>query len=156
MSEILTHPNAELRKMSLEITKDNFGSDELTALESRLLVAMKEDDGIGIAAPQIGIQKRMIVVSMPHTGPTVFLNPKIIWTSDSMIEFEEGCLSVPGVYGMVDRHKKIKIEAVSIDGHPMQLDLKDLHAVVFQHEIDHLDGILFIDKAKRITRGKVE
>ena len=150
MSEILTHPNAELRKKSSEITEDSFGSDELSALEARLLVAMKEDDGIGIAAPQIGVHERMIVVSMPHTGPTVFLNPKITWTSDKMIEFEEGCLSVPGVYGMVDRHKKIKVEAFSIKGHPMNLDLKDLHSVVFQHEIDHLDGILFIDKAKGI------
>ncbi len=156
MSEILTHPNSELRKKSSEISEDRFGSEELSVLKSRLLTSMKEDDGIGIAAPQIGVHDRMIVVSMPHTGPTVFLNPKIVWTSEKMIEFEEGCLSVPGVYGMVDRHKKVKVEAKSIEGHPMQLDLKDLHSVVFQHEIDHLNGVLFIDKAKRITRGKID
>lgn len=108
---------------------------------------------MGLAATQIGATDRIIAVAMPDTGPTVFINPKIVSRSRGMFDFEEGCLSVPGVFGMVERHKKVKVQCYTVDGLRVSLSLKNLYAVVFQHEIDHLDGILFIDKVKRFTHG---
>ena len=150
---ILKHPNDELREVSRPVAEARFGTDELKMLVEDLKVAMKGDDGIGIAAPQTGVKDRVIIVSMKGTGPTAFVNPVITKRSLRKIEFEEGCLSVPGVFGMVERHKKVTVEALSVDGDKMSLNLADTYAVVFQHEIDHLDGILFIDKVKRFTHG---
>ena len=151
--EILKNPNPELRKKSVLVDEARFGSDELKQLGDELIEAMMDDDGIGIAAPQVGIHERIIVVNMKDTGPTVFVNPKVVSRSMSKIAFEEGCLSVPGVYGMVERPKKVKVKAKTIDGLPVTLNLKNLEAVIFQHEIDHLDGILFIDKVYKFTHG---
>lgn len=151
--EILTNPNPELRKKSVLVDEARFGTDEIKKLGDELIQAMMDDDGIGIAAPQVGIHDRIIVVNMKGTGPTVFVNPKVVSRSMGTIEFEEGCLSVPGVYGMVERPKKVKVKAKTLDGLPVTLNLKNLEAVIFQHEIDHLDGILFIDKVKKFTHG---
>lgn len=139
--------------MSQTVDEARFGSKELNDLVEELKVAMKEDDGIGIAAPQIGVKDRVIIVNMKASGPTAFINPEITKRSGKMIDFEEGCLSVPGVFGMVERHKRVSVTAYSVEGVKMKLDLKDTYSVVFQHEIDHLDGILFIDKVKRFTHG---
>ncbi len=152
--EILTNPNPELREKSLHVDVARFGTDELSKLVNELKEAMKGDNGIGIAAPQVGVHDRVIIVDMDGMGPTAFVNPKIVSRSMSKIDFEEGCLSVPGVYGLVERHKKVKVKAYSQDGEPITLSLKGLHSVVFQHEIDHLDGILFIDKVKEYTHKK--
>lgn len=151
--QILTHPNPELKVPSSYVNEARFDTDELNELVLDLKDAMKEDNGIGIAAPQVGVHDRLIIVDMGDTGPTAFVNPKIVSRSLSKIDFEEGCLSVPGVYGMVERHKKVKVKAYSQDGHPVTLSLKGTLAVVFQHEIDHLDGILFIEKVKIYTHG---
>ncbi|MBI2476615.1 peptide deformylase [Candidatus Uhrbacteria bacterium] len=156
MPTVLTHPNPQLRIVSSLVVDTAFGLDDLKELEAKLRLAMKADEGIGIAAPQIGVSKRVILVSMPHVGPRAFVNPVIVRRSNTFVEFEEGCLSVPGVFGIVDRHKGVDVEAKTIDGHPVALSLKGLHAIVFQHEIDHLDGILFIDKVKRFTHGSVQ
>jgi len=150
---VLTNPNPELRKKSLLVDEARFGTEELVAFGEELKGAMKEDNGIGIASPQVGVHDRIIVVDLDDTGPTVFVNPKIVSRSLSKISFEEGCLSVPGIYGMVERHKKVKVKARTIDGLPVTLELKNIMAVVFQHEIDHLDGILFIDKVTSFTHG---
>ncbi|NQV12026.1 peptide deformylase [Candidatus Uhrbacteria bacterium] len=150
---VLVHPNPELKIASLHVDEARFGSDELNELVKDLKEAMEEDKGIGIAAPQVGVHDRLIIVDMADSGPTAFVNPKIVSRSMSKIDFEEGCLSVPGVYGMVERHKKVKVKAYSQDGYPVTLSLKGTLAVVFQHEIDHLDGILFIEKVKVYTHG---
>lgn len=151
--DILKNPNPELRKKSSPVAEDRFGTQELKDLGAELIQAMMDDDGIGIAAPQVGIHERIIVVNMKHTGPAVFVNPRVTRFSTSTIEFEEGCLSVPGIYGIVERPKKVTVEAFTMDGQPVSLNLKHLEAVIFQHEIDHLDGILFIDKVKEFTHG---
>lgn len=150
---ILTHPNEQLRRRSTEIDPARFGSTELTQLADHLVRHMETSDGVGIAAPQIGVPERFIVVHLPHTGPTAFCNPRIVRASSALMEFEEGCLSVPGVYGIVMRHKRVTVEAFALNGERVELNLKGLHAVVFQHEIDHLDGVLFIDKVVRLTAG---
>ncbi len=151
--KILVHPDPELKKASLHVDEARFDTRELNELVEDLKEAMKEDNGIGIAAPQVGVHDRVIIVDMGDIGPTAFVNPKIVSRSMSKFDFEEGCLSVPGVYGMVERHKKVKVKAYTQNGEPVTLGLKGTLAVVFQHEIDHLDGILFIEKVKVYTHG---
>ena len=112
-----------------------------------------QKNGIGIAAVQVGIKERIILVDLGREGIVAFLNPEIISRSKKMIEFEEGCFSVPDIYGIVNRHRSVTVKAVSLEGKERTLKLKGLYSVVFQHEIDHLDGILFIDKMIRKTNG---
>lgn len=150
---ILTHPNPKLRTVAALVDAARFGTEELKASGEELVDLMTQGDGIGLAATQIGVADRIIAVTMPDTGPTVFVNPKIVSRSRGMFDFEEGCLSVPGVYGMVERHKKVKVKAYTVEGVAVTLSVKQVFAVIFQHEIDHLDGILFIDKTKRLTHG---
>jgi len=154
--KILKYPDPSLKVVSSLVDEARFGTDELHKLAKQLIKMMESDNGIGLAAPQVGIADRIIAVDMKEDGPTVFVNPKIVSRSLRSIESEEGCLSVPGVWGIVDRHKKIKVKAYSVDGKAVTLNLRNLYSTVFQHEIDHLDGVLFIEKTKRITRGDIE
>jgi peptide deformylase len=108
---------------------------------------MFEYDGVGIAAPQVGRNIRVFIVNQRSKG-VVYINPKITYTSEAVVSGEEGCLSVPDVWGIVERAKKIKVEAYDRHARKVTLDCKGLESVIFQHEIDHLDGILFIDKVK--------
>lgn len=108
--------------------------------------------GIGLAAPQVGTNKRIIIVQTKN-GPTAFINPKIFSTSLFKNSGEEGCLSVPGVWGVVKRFKKVKIKALNRQGEKIIIKADGLESRIFQHEIDHLDGLLFIDKVEKITHG---
>lgn len=150
--DILTDPNPELRTVSAPVAEERFGTPELKAFGAQMIEAMIDDNGIGLAAPQVGVHDRMIVVTM-NNQPAVYVNPEIISRSAALFDFEEGCLSVPGVFGLVERHKKVKVRARTLEGLPVQLSLKQLNAVIFQHEIDHLDGVLFTDKVKRLTHS---
>jgi len=142
---ILTDPNKELRKKSKAVDSEDFLSDEIQNLVDDLIETMKVENGVGIAAPQIGVLKRVIIVE-DEDGPRAFINPKIISKSFRKIKGEEGCLSVPGIYGMVKRSKSIKLKAFDRDGNPVTISAEGFPATVFQHEVDHLNGILFIDK----------
>lgn len=153
---ILTNPNPELRIHALPVAEERFGTAELLAFGEELIDAMLDDDGIGIAAPQVGVHDRMIVTNFDAVGPVVYANPVIISRSRAMFEFEEGCLSVPGVFGLVERHKTVTVTARTLDGATVTMDLDFLEAVVFQHEIDHLDGVLFIDKVVRLTHTEAD
>lgn len=148
---VLTSPNAELRVISKEFPKAEFGSDETKTLTRDLIETMRVENGIGIAAPQIGVHKRMIIVDVGNNQPQAFFNPKITSKSFTKTESEEGCLSVPGVFGIVKRHRAVTVTAQTIDGITQTFRAEGLMAIVFQHEIDHLDGILFIDKVTRYT-----
>ena len=113
---------------------------------------MVKSDGAGLAAPQIGIPERIIAVQ--ERGKIgVYANPEIIKRSPAMQLYEEGCLSVPGKFGIVERHKRITLRALDRHGRRVELELSGFLAVAFQHEIDHLDGVLFIDKVKEYTQG---
>lgn len=128
-----------------------FGTDELKELVADMKETMVKEDGIGIAAPQIDIHDRVVIVSLKDEGAVELVNPKIVSRSFSTAMYEEGCLSVPGTFGMVKRHKKIKVKAYDAEGNMTTRSLKGMDAVVVQHEIDHLDGVLFIDKVERYT-----
>jgi len=148
---VLTSPNKELRIISTEMTTAEFSDPKTIQLAKDLIETMRLENGIGIAAPQVGIHKRFIIVNIGEDDPRAFLNPKILSKSFLKIESEEGCLSVPGVFGMVKRHRSITVSAQDLKGETMTFRADGLMAIVFQHEIDHLDGVLFIDKVIRYT-----
>lgn len=131
-----------LRKRSREIeTVDN----KIRELAMDMVETMYKFDGVGLAAPQVGILKRIIVVDIGE-GPKVYINP-VIKKSTGMQTGEEGCLSSPNTFGNVDRPETVVVEAFDLDGKHIKVKAKGLEAVVLCHEIDHLDGILFLDKA---------
>ena len=152
MSEltVLTEPNAELRKKSKSVKPEDVQSTEILSLISDLKETMVVENGIGIAAPQVGVHKKIIIIGIGD-DPQAFINPKVVSRSFRKVVSEEGCLSIPGVYGMVKRSRKVKVEALNEDGDEVTLNAEGLSAVVLQHEIDHLSGILFIDKVREFT-----
>ncbi len=147
---VLTNPNAELRDISEKVSASEISSESLQTLVKDMIETMHVENGIGIAAPQIGVLKRIIIVDR-GTGPEAYINPEIVASSFRKIESEEGCLSVPGIYGMVTRSKKVKVKAQTLDGQTIVLKEEGLPSIIFQHEIDHLNGVLFIDKVTRYT-----
>lgn len=148
--KVLINPDTELRKRSLEIPIDEIETDSLRTLIDDLKRTMITENGVGIAAPQVGVHKRVIIVETPQ-GPQAFINPRIIQKSLRKIESEEGCLSVPGIFGIVRRHRSVTVEAINEQGEHVTMRADHFPAIVFQHEIDHLDGVLFVDKVVRYT-----
>ncbi len=146
---LVTLPSPSLRERSRELRVEEITTVEFQAYLDQLSYTMEMSDGVGIASPQVGRNIRAIVVNLYH-HPECFINPEILKASDTMMESEEGCLSVPGQYGIVDRHKKVSIRALNRHGKQVDLELRNFPGIIFQHEIVHLNGILFIDKAKQI------
>lgn len=150
---IVTNPNPILRKTSEkvnleEILKPEF-KDFLLDMEKTMLV----EDGVGLAAPQIAKNIRVVIVKN-NKKVIPMINPEITKTSWSKVWGEEGCLSVPDTYGEVERYKKINVTYFDKKGNKKKITANNFFARVIQHEIDHLDGILFIDKAKNIQKIK--
>ncbi len=150
---IVTHPTPSLRERSKEVDPETIGTPEFQAFCDVMVETMFVEDGVGLAAPQVGHNIRVIVVN-ENDGAEVFINPEIIKKSDAMASGQEGCLSVPGVWGMVERHKKVTVRALTRHNRTVEFTVKGFDAVKFQHEIDHIDGVLFIDKATEIVEGK--
>ncbi|WP_035290724.1 peptide deformylase [Clostridium sp. KNHs214] len=138
-----------LRKRCRKV--DNIDKRLLTLIED-MKETMYKADGVGLAAPQIGILKRMAVIDIGE-GPIVIINPEIIETKGSYIDIE-GCLSIPGRQGTVERPEKVKVKALNERGEEIIIEGEGLLARAFCHEIDHLDGILFVDKT--IEEGVIE
>lgn len=149
---ILTNPNPQLRERSREIDIARITTPEYQAFADDFAAFMVVSDGVGLAAPQIGIQERIIAVQ-ERDKIGVYANPEIIKRSPAMQIGEEGCLSVPGVFGTVERNKRITVRAYDRHGRKVELELSNFPAVIFQHEIDHLDGVLFIDKVKEYIKN---
>ena len=141
--------------MSAAIPEKELNSPEIQTLIDNMIDTMKDENGVGLAAPQVGTHLRIIIAETKQ-GPEAFINPKIIARSDAMVDSQEGCLSIPGVFGIVKRHNSVKVKAKNRHGEPIRLKTDGLLSVIFQHEIDHLDGILFIDKAEKIIEGEAE
>ena len=143
--KVLTSEDAHLRTVSTHVLLEDLKGPKTQKLFDELIEIMTAERGIGIAAPQVGICKRLIIVSTKN-GIEAFANPKMISASLRKVDSEEGCLSIPGVIGKVKRHASIKIKALDRYGKRIQRKATGLEAIIFQHEIDHLDGILFIDR----------
>jgi len=132
--------DAEIRKLALDM------ADSMYAAE-----------GIGLAAVQIGVAKRVIVMDLDQKDGKknwrVFINPKITWASEEMATFEEGCLSVPEIWDDVERPARIKAEYLDLDGKKIEIEADGMLATCLQHEMDHLEGVLFIDHFSRLKRS---
>lgn len=129
-------------------------TDKILELGQDMLDTMYKYDGIGLAASQVGILKRVIVYDIKYfeedeePDPHILINPVITSRSKTMVEVEEGCLSFPDVYEKVQRHEKVTVEYTDTKGKKKKINAKDIEAVVLQHEIDHLDGIVFLDRVE--------
>ncbi|HHV96409.1 MAG TPA: peptide deformylase [Clostridiaceae bacterium] len=140
-----------LRKKSKEVKKID---DKILTLLDDMAETMYHNDGVGLAAPQIGILKRVVVIDVnDEKGLIELINPEIIYTEGEQYE-TEGCLSIPGVYGEVKRPEKVIVKALNRKGEEITIEGTKLLAIALCHEIDHLDGILFIDKAIKLEKRK--
>ena len=148
MEILIGENNKTLRQRSLPVRR--IDADARSLIEQMRKV-MKQNNGVGLAAIQIGEPTRIIVCEIDDKFYT-FINPEIIKSFPETSAVEEGCLSLPNMYGEVERPKKISLKAINFDGKKIKIKAFGLLARVVQHEIDHLDGILFIDKAKNITK----
>ena len=133
---------AVLRKTALPVTEFN---DELIRFINMMIESMKENKGIGLAAPQIGDNRRIFVCAIDDMEPMALINPEIIETSMETSVYEEGCLSLPGIYADVERPERIKVQAWNQKGRPFKVEADGLLATCIQHELDHLNGVLFVD-----------
>ncbi len=154
---ILIHPDPRLKKLCDPVADL---SDELRVLADDMLETMYDAPGIGLAAPQIGVLQRLIVLDcVKEDGeaprPMVMFNPQIIASSDDTNVYEEGCLSIPDQYAEVTRPAEVSVSWIDRDGNPQQDDFDGLWATCLQHEIDHLDGKLFIDYLKPLKRQMI-
>jgi peptide deformylase len=153
MLDIYTLGEEVLREKAEKITVfDN----ALAIFVDAMFETMAESDGVGLAAPQVGVPSRLFVVDTRNPGEKmVFINPEIIETSQEQGVYEEGCLSIPGMYHDVIRPLKISIQAQDIKGKPFVLHAEGMLARVIQHENDHLNGVLFIDRIEEVEREKL-
>jgi peptide deformylase len=130
--------------------------DEIRELAKEMFVTLKEEEGVGLAAPQIGKSIRMFVVKADDGVERVFINPQIVATSSEQVTYEEGCLSIPKLYEDVVRPERITIQARNENGRRFNLEADGFLARVIQHEYDHLEGILFIDRISPDKKAKIE
>ena len=138
-----------LRQVTTPVTEV---TDELRQLASDMFDTMRAAEGVGLAAPQVGRTERLCVVEVGEVS-AVLINPEII-AREGKIKWEEGCLSIPEVFGWVERSAYVKVRALGLDGQPYELEGRELLAVCIQHELDHLDGKLFIDHLSFLNRRK--
>jgi len=157
LREVLKFPDKRLRGVSAPITEI---TDEIRTLASDMCEVMYDEPGIGLAAPQVGESIRLIVVDTEwnseeedsHRNPIILVNPEIYEKEGELI-WNEGCLSVPDFEADVERAAKVRLRATDLDGKDIDISAEELQAVCFQHEIDHLDGVLFIDHISRLKRS---
>lgn len=152
---ILDRKSKVLRQVARPVDLKIIGTKKLGDILSKMKKALHaENDGVAIAAPQIGVSLRIFMVKGGVTSPKstdkVFINPEVLKLSKKRVKVEEGCLSVRYLYGQVSRHEKMTIKALDKKGKVMTIGASRLLAQIFQHEIDHLNGILFIDKAENV------
>src|SRR5678810_541669 len=153
LREILVVPDPVLKKVSEPVAGVD---DALRALMDDMLETMYAAPGIGLAAIQVGVPKRVIVMDLAREGeppaPRYFINPEILWASEETAPYEEGCLSVPEIFDEVERPSHVKLRYLDYDGKTVEEDAEGLFAVCIQHEMDHLEGVLFIDYLSRLKR----
>ena len=143
--------------------------DGLRALMDDMLQTMYDAPGIGLAAVQVGVPKRIIVMDLgdgpgpqteteeeaePRPNPRFFVNPEIVWRSEELFSYEEGCLSVPEYFDTVERSARVRLKYLNYDGEAVEEEAEGLFAVCIQHEMDHLEGVLFIDRLSRLRRDR--
>ncbi|SNT72936.1 peptide deformylase [Paracoccus seriniphilus] len=154
---ILIHPDPRLKKVAEPVARV---TPEIEALADDMLATMYEAPGVGLAAPQIGILKRIFVMDAnrdpeAERQPMVLINPEISWSSEEQNSYDEGCLSIPDQYAEVTRPAQVTMRWLGLDGKLHEQDFDELWATCAQHELDHLNGILFIDHISAIKRQMI-
>jgi peptide deformylase len=151
---VITAPDPRLKVKSKPVLRVD---DAVRRLMDDMLATMYAAPGVGLAAPQVGVAKRVIVVDVAREGepprPLKMANPEIVWTSSETVACEEGCLSVPDQYSEVERPKEVKIRYLDHENEIREIHAEGFLATCLQHEIDHLDGVLFIDRVSSLKRN---
>src|SRR5689334_18684190 len=156
LREIIILPDKRLRLTSEPVKAVD---REIRALIDDMFETMYAAPGIGLAAIQIGVPKRVVTMDLAKKDdppdPRVFINPEVVWTSDDKAIYEEGCLSIPEYYEEVERPKSVKVKFLDLDLKPQEIEAEGLLATCLQHEIDHTNGVLFIDYISKLKRDMV-
>ena len=157
LRNILIHPDPRLKKVADPVPSI---TDELRRLADDMLETMYDAPGIGLAAPQVAVMQRIIVMDCEKDedatpAPMVLINPAVVWSSEDRSVYEEGCLSIPEQYAEVERPAEVEVEWLGLDGKTHRARFDKLWATCVQHEIDHLDGKLFIDYLKPLKRQMI-
>ena len=155
--DIIIHPDPRLKKASMPVAEV---TSEVRTLAEDMLQTMYEAPGIGLAAPQVGVLSRLLVMDCVKEEdapprPMVLINPQVTWASEARNVYEEGCLSIPDQYGDVERPAEVRVAWTDLDGARQEEAFDGLWATCVQHEIDHLDGKLFIDYLKPLRRQMI-
>lgn len=157
--KLYEYPDEVLRQKCEKVSKVD---DELRRFLDDMLETMYVDKGCGLAAPQVGVTKRIIVIDDNPSDedksarrPMYLVNPEIIWRSEEKVLFNEGCLSLPDQRAQVERHERVRVHYIDYNGNEQEILADDLLAIILQHEIDHLDGILYIDHLSRLKRTRL-
>jgi|TARA_B100000315_G_scaffold260877_1_gene326721 peptide deformylase len=153
---IIVAPDPRLKLTCEPVTEV---TDELRQLMDDMLDTMYDAPGIGLAAPQVGVTKRIIVVDVTKNEdehhPYQMVNPEIKWRSEELLDYEEGCLSLPEQYAQVTRPEKVRVRYLDRDGNSQEVEASDILATCIQHEMDHLDGVLFVDHLSKLRRDLI-
>jgi peptide deformylase len=156
LRKILILPDKRLRQVAEPVKKIDAG---IRTLVEDMFETMYAAPGIGLAATQIGIKKRVFTIDLAKKeepkNPRVFINPEIVWSSDETAIYEEGCLSIPETYNDVERPAQVKVKYLDLEGALHEVEANGLLATCLQHEIDHLNGILFIDHLSKLKRDRI-
>jgi peptide deformylase len=156
LREILILPDKRLRLVSKPVAKIDSATRKLV---EDMFETMYDAPGIGLAAIQVGEARRIVTLDLAKKDeprqPQVFINPELLWKSEALRNHEEGCLSIPEYYEEVERPAEIRMKYLDRDGKPRELEAKGLLATALQHEIDHLNGVLFIDHISKLKRDRV-
>ena len=156
LREIIVLPDKRLRQVSDPVKAVDA---EVRALVDDMFETMYKAPGVGLAAIQVGVPKRVVTVDTAKKdepeNPQVFINPEIVWSSDDKSTYEEGCLSIPEYYEEVERPTQVKVRFMDLDGKTQEVEANGMLATVLQHEIDHINGILFIDHISKLKRDRV-
>ncbi len=156
LREIIKLPDKRLRLKSEPVKRIDVG---IRKLIDDLFETMYEAPGIGLAAIQIGVTKRVVTMDLSKKEddhkPQVFINPEVIWKSDETSKYEEGCLSIPEFYEEVERPAQVKVKYLDIEGNVREIEASGLMATCLQHEIDHTNGVLFIDYISKLKRDRI-
>jgi peptide deformylase len=156
LRDIIVLPDKRLRLVSEPVKKIDA---ELRALVDDMFETMYDAPGIGLAGIQVAVPKRVIVMDLAKKeepkDPRVFINPQVVWRSEERAIYEEGCLSIPEYYEDVERPAKVRVKFLDLSGKEQVVEAEELFATCLQHEIDHLDGVLFIDHISKLKRDRV-
>ena len=152
---ILRYPDPRLHKVAKPVTEFD---ERLAKLVADMAETMYEAPGIGLAASQVDVHEQVVVIDISEekNALVAYINPEILWSSDDKQVYDEGCLSVPGVYDGVERPSKVKVRAFDVKGQPFEVDAEGLLAVCIQHEMDHLKGKVFVEYLSPLKRNRIK